>query len=52
MSSKESVKTEDEVTLILYDKEGKVKQISSSKKKKKTRLERFVNLIRKVIEKW
>jgi len=47
----EQVGAQDEVSLILYDKDGKIKQISQSKKRK-TKLESFINLIRTVIEKW
>jgi len=49
--SDESVKTEDEVTLVLYDKNGKVKQTSKTQKKR-TKMEKFINLIQKVLEKW
>lgn len=51
LMASEDVKAEDEVTLVLYDKDGKVKQTCSSKKKR-TKLERFANLIRFVFEKW
>jgi len=49
--SNESVKTKDEVSLTLYDKDGKVKQTSTSKKRI-SKLERFVRILQKVIEKW
>jgi len=42
----ESVKTKDEITLVLYDKDGKVKQIIQ---KKQSKWKRFLKLIGKVL---
>lgn len=48
----ESVKVEDEVKLILYDKDGKVKQTFTSQKRSSSKLERFMRFLEKVLEKW
>jgi len=47
----EAVKAKDEVQLVLYDKDGKVKQTSSSKKPI-SKLERYIIILKKVIDKW
>lgn len=47
----EKVRTEDEVTLVLYDKDGNIKQTSHSKRPR-TFLELFLSIIEKVIEHW
>ena len=45
----ESVKTKDELSLTLYDKDGKIKQTS---KKRISKLEKFIRALQKVLEKW
>jgi len=45
---KEKVGVEDDVSLVLYDENGKAKQVSSSKKRKK----RLQEIIKKVLENW
>jgi len=49
----EGVKTKDEVSLVLYDKNGKVKQTSVLQKgKQSSKLELLLKFIGKVLEKW
>jgi len=48
--SKEDIKAKDEVQFILYDSEGHVKQASS--KHKKTKLEKFLDALRWILERW
>lgn len=50
MSTQESVKTEDEVTLILLDKNGRIKQIHG--RRKQSSLEKFIYILERVLSYW
>jgi len=48
--SKETLKTEDELTLILYDERGRVKLIRT--KNNKSKLEKLLELAKRVLGLW
>jgi len=46
---KEKVKAKDELSVVLYDEHGNVKQVSRPRKTKK---EKAISFLKKVLENW
>lgn len=51
MPDKEKMRSEDQVSCVLYDKDGNVKETSKSKKNV-SRLEKLIKIINKLMEIW